>query len=43
MTKEDFINIFNEEPEDILGNDWEIHVENFLSVMYSERQEEKVY
>lgn len=40
MKKEDFINIFNENPEDILGNDWENRVENFLSVKYNEKREE---
>lgn len=42
MTKEDFIDIFNEKPEDVLGNNWETLVENYLSVKYNERREEEV-
>jgi len=42
MTKEDFINIFNEKPEDVLGNNWENLVENYLSVKYNERREELI-
>ena len=39
MTKEEFINIFNVQPEDVLGNDWELYVESFLSDKYDEKGE----
>jgi len=37
MSREDFMNIFNETPENLLGNNWKELIDNFLSDKYQQK------
>ena len=37
MSKDEFINTFNKDPEDVLGDDWEVYIDNYLSIKFDER------
>jgi hypothetical protein len=38
MTKEQFIKRFGEDPVDVLGNDWENYVEEYLEEVNNEEE-----
>ena len=38
MTKEEFIKRFGEDPVDVLGNDWENYVEEYLEEVNNEEE-----
>ena len=38
MSKDDFINTFNDSPENVLGFDWERYLDGFLTIKFDERQ-----
>ena len=37
MSREDFMNMFNETPEDLLGNNWKELLDKFLSDKYQQK------
>lgn len=36
MTRDEFITLFNEKPEDLLGQNWECFVDNYLFNKYEQ-------
>ena len=38
MTKEQFIKRFSEDPVDVLGNDWENYIEEYLEEVNNEEE-----
>ena len=42
MSRDDFMNIFNETPEDLLGSNWKELIDNFLSDKYQQMFKEDI-